>query len=57
MDKDDCCAAVEFLPKRGEVGVAEVAAVVGCEEGDAVGVEGVERVTRFFDGEVDVVRV
>ena len=52
VDEDDGGAFFEFSPEGEEVGVAEVVVVVSIagEEGNAVGVEGVEGVCEFVDG-------
>lgn len=52
VDEDDGGAFFELGPEGEEVGVAEVVVVgsVAGEQGDAVGVEGVEGVGEFVDG-------
>ena len=54
VDEDDCVALVEFGPDGRKVFVAEIFAVVGGEEGDAVGLEVVEGILQGFDRAVDV---
>ena len=55
VDKDDSVVGVKFLPNGFEGRFAEVFAIVGGEEADAVGFQIVQRVPDFGDAAVGVV--
>lgn len=59
VDEDDGVASVQFFPDGGVLRVAEVLVLdaVAGEEGDAVGVEGVEGVFDFGESALRVEQV